>query len=167
MTPLVARVGVIERGEVGVHEVGGNNHGPRIAEYQASVGLQPGDAWCAAFQFWAFDQAARALGVENPCPKTGGALRMLRQAAIGYHVSQPDAGCLVFEDHGAGLGHVSFVMEVHDDEMLVIAGNSNTDGSRNGNQVCVHPMRYDDPRIAGYLDFSRELLPQAEQGLVT
>src|SRR5262245_22831272 len=44
--------------EVGVHEVGGENCGPRIREYQAATDLPPGPwPWCAAFLCWVIREA--------------------------------------------------------------------------------------------------------------
>lgn len=40
-----------------VHEVGGNNLGPRVEQYLASVGLGGGQPWCAAFVSWCLRQA--------------------------------------------------------------------------------------------------------------
>ena len=39
--------------EVGTHEDGGNNCGPRIVEYQSATWLKPAPwPWCAAFICW-------------------------------------------------------------------------------------------------------------------
>ena len=61
--PIVDRVLSIARRELGVHESGGNNRGPRVEEYQAAVGIGPdvgGDPqpWCAAMVAWVMRQAA-------------------------------------------------------------------------------------------------------------
>ena len=50
--------------EVGVHEQGGNNRGPRVEEYLRAVGLGPGNPWCAAFVCWCLKQAGVKGG---PC----------------------------------------------------------------------------------------------------
>lgn len=39
--------------EIGVREVGGNNRGPKIVEYQSATWLKPAPwPWCAAFVCW-------------------------------------------------------------------------------------------------------------------
>ena len=50
------------RADVGVREEGGNNQGPQVAAYLASVGLRPGNPWCMAFVFAKLWQAANTLG---------------------------------------------------------------------------------------------------------
>lgn len=44
--------------EVGTREIGGNNIGPRIVEYQKATWLEPAAwPWCAAFVCWVMQQA--------------------------------------------------------------------------------------------------------------
>ncbi len=79
--------------EVGVQEVGGNNRGPRIVEYQSATWLKPGPwPWCAAFICWiirewlkeAEVQAALSLSgaraLEAWRPRTAGAFDFERWA---------------------------------------------------------------------------------------
>ena len=43
----------IAASEIGVREVGGNNNGARIREYQSATWLEPGPwPWCAGFTAW-------------------------------------------------------------------------------------------------------------------
>ena len=50
---ILSKFVAIAEKEVGVREVGGNNMGPRIREYQAATWLEPGPwPWCAAFTAW-------------------------------------------------------------------------------------------------------------------
>ena len=50
---LIERLIAIARAEVGIREVGGNNCGPRIREYQAATWLKPAAwPWCAAWTCW-------------------------------------------------------------------------------------------------------------------
>jgi hypothetical protein len=53
----------------GVFETANNNRGPRIDEYQKLANNTLGQAWCAKFVFWCYDQAALKVGVKNPLPK--------------------------------------------------------------------------------------------------
>ncbi len=49
--------------EVGVHEEGGNNLGPKVREYQGATWLEPGAwAWCAAFVCWCVRKAYQGAG---------------------------------------------------------------------------------------------------------
>ncbi|WP_109301013.1 CHAP domain-containing protein [Aquimarina sp. AU474] len=47
--------------EIGVREATGNNDGKDVEKYLKSVDLGKGNAWCAAFVHWVFEQC----GVEN------------------------------------------------------------------------------------------------------
>jgi len=86
--------------KLGVHEVGGNNCGPEVEEFLASVGLGPGNAWCAAFLYFCFRQAARQLGIVNPCPRTAKAVRMFALAEAPWRDSNPSVGSIYVLDHG-------------------------------------------------------------------
>lgn len=56
---LRAQLAEIARKEVGTVEVGGNNRGPRIVEYQKATWLKPGAwAWCMAFVCWCIRELA-------------------------------------------------------------------------------------------------------------
>ncbi len=64
---LLRKVLEIAAGEIGVREdPPASNRGKRVQEYQASVGVDPGEPWCAAFVYWCFAAAAAELNVANP-----------------------------------------------------------------------------------------------------
>ena len=68
MIRLVTLGVALGHADVRVREEGGNNRGPAIKKYLASLDppMAEGAPWCAsAVQYWA-DVAARALGVKNP-----------------------------------------------------------------------------------------------------
>lgn len=52
----------VAKGQIGVHEEGGNNLGPMIREYQMTTTETPGAwSWCAAFMSWVLFTAATSL----------------------------------------------------------------------------------------------------------
>jgi hypothetical protein len=72
----VAQVAVeiaLEEAKQGVFEDANDNRGERIDEYQQLANSTVGQAWCAKFVYWCFDQAAKRLGVTNPMPRIFGA----------------------------------------------------------------------------------------------
>lgn len=147
--------------QLGIREQGGNNTGPEVDLYLASVGLEPGASWCAAFVYWCFRRAANSLTVPSPCPKTGGALKLWKLADPHFHMTAPARGRVFVMDHGQGLGHVGFVEAVREDGSIdSVEGNTNAAGSRNGDRVARHAW---DPRtgargvLVGYLDFGAQL----------
>lgn len=58
---------------VGVHESGGENRGKYVEIYLRSVGLGPGEPWCAAFVDYRLKEAALELKVALPAdfPRSG------------------------------------------------------------------------------------------------
>ena len=131
--------------EVGVHEDGGNNRGPRIVEYQSATWLKPAPwPWCAAFICWILREwlqlpEAREklllrnnLSVETWRPKTAGAFDFERWAkekglAVLNKKSLAKAGDLVVFD----FSHNGIVVkdQLSPDSIECIEGNTNGSGS--------------------------------------
>jgi hypothetical protein len=115
------------------------NSGPMIDVWLSGVGQPPGKSWCAAYAYGvAFEAASKLDLLPCPCPRTASALRMW-ELCQRMRVPTPTPGCLGFSDHGAGKGHVFFVEEASPSGHLVtISGNTNSEGSREGNAVARH-----------------------------
>lgn len=140
--------------EIGVRETS-RNSGERVDEYLASVGLGPGYAWCAAFVHWCAGKA-RPPGHVNPCPRTAGALKLWDIAHPDCKRFQPAPGFVFVLDKGHGLGHVGLVEEVvGDGTIITIEGNTNAEGSREGDRVARHrwaPEFGARGRLVGYVN---------------
>lgn len=149
MTPFVAKVLEVAAREIGVREVG-RNRGKRVEIYQASVGLEPGNPWCAAFVSWCFLSAARELGVPCPLHPSGGALKLWRLAEPEARKKHPEPGAIFVIDHGGGLGHVGIVEAVRIGFVQTIEGNTSTGGSREGDGVYRRTRPLTDVNV-GYL----------------
>lgn len=141
--------------QLGVEEVPrGSNRGPQVDQYIKSVGLDPAGkySWCMAFMYWCMQQAADAMGRQNPMYKTGGVLLQwkMRKTLYGKYNS-PKPGDIFIMDYGKGTGHTGIVERVEDGIVHTIEGNTNDEGSREGFEVC----RRTRPRgkIVGYLRF--------------
>ena len=134
------------------------NSGPMVDQYLASVGLEPGNSWCAAFVFWCFQMAANALDMLNPCPKTGGSLRLWELAPDTAKVRHPTRGSIFIMDHGKGHVHTGIVETVNGGGLIeTIEGNTNRGGSRNGDSVWRHIWRPEDGArglLVGFIDLS-------------
>jgi hypothetical protein len=130
-----------------VREVPKNsNRGPQVEVYLRRAGVSPGLAWCCAFVYWCFDEAAEAMGRANPMVKTAGCLdpwrrapsqgaqRILKQQAVG----NPDVvkpGMIFIMDHGGGLGHTGLVEKVAGGLITTIEGNTDASRTREGGGV--------------------------------
>jgi hypothetical protein len=138
--------------QIGVHEDAAHtNHGPQVEKYLASVGLSGGNSWCMAFVYWCNEQAAEAMGRQNPLFKTGGVLLQWAKRKDQFRALSPQPGDIFIMDFGKGLGHTGIVEKVDEDLIYTVEGNSNDEGSREGYEVC----RRARPRgkIFGYLRF--------------
>ena len=147
--PFLARVLAVAAGEESrkVREIPKNsNAGPDVEKYLKRVGLGPGHAWCCAFTYWSFDEAAAQLRCANPMVKTAGCLDHWNRAAqrgaqriLAADASNtPDTvrpGMLFIMDHGGGLGHTGIVEEVAGGLLTTIEGNTDASRTREGGGV--------------------------------
>lgn len=141
--------------QLGVQEVPkGSNRGPEVDEYVKSVGLDPKGkyAWCAAFQYWCFQQAGDSMGRQNPMAKTGGVLDQWAKRKGAFRVTgAPQPGDIGILDYGKGVGHIFIVEHAHLDHVDTIEGNTNDEGSREGFEVCRRTRQR--AKVLGYLRF--------------
>jgi lysozyme family protein len=165
---LLTKVLAIARSQIGVmEEPRGSNGGLKVSQYLRSVGLGSGYAWCVAFQYWCFQEAATALGTSNPMIKTAGVLDHWNQAGrrniprITTREAQNDPaklkpGMIFTIDVGdpGGLGHAGFVEKVVDGRLVTIEGNTNTGGSREGIGVFRRDARKLKDINVGFIDYS-------------
>lgn len=163
MSPLVSKALEIARTQIGVREKGGRNRGPEIDGYVLTAGLDPsgGHPYCAAFVHWCFYKASLAVGMLNVCPKTAGVLKLWNRAPLRCRLPEPIRGAVFIHDSGGGgKGHTGFVEAVIEGTpgyLVTIEGNTNGEGSRDGDGVYRKRRELSYVNV-GYLDFS-----QAEQ----
>jgi hypothetical protein len=131
-------VAAIYTREIGVRELTGHNDGSRVEEYLAAVDRYKGDAWCAAFVAWTFQQAGVKAVRSGWSPawfedKThtiythGGASTGTPQRA--------DVFGLYFANLGR-IAHVGFIDEWDNSGVCItVEGNTNEAGSREGDGV--------------------------------
>jgi len=145
VNPIINLIEIASR-EVGTHEEGGNNRGPRIVEFQSATWLKPGPwPWCAAFichilREWSRSPEARAaLSLRNDReaekwrPQTAGAFDFERWAREkGHKVLKKStlakAGDLVVFD----FSHIGIVVkdQLSPETIDTIEGNTNGAGRR-------------------------------------
>lgn len=140
----------------------GSNSGKMINEYLRSVGLNGGYAWCQAFVYWCFNEAAKKLYVPNPVVKTAGVhdcwnrtpttQKLLKNNTIKVQglINLGYQFILIF---GMGNGHTGIVEFVDGMNMHTIEGNSNNDGNREGYEVVRHVRRIDDKHLLGFIKY--------------
>jgi hypothetical protein len=130
-----------------VREVPKNsNRGPQVEAYLKRTGLGGGFAWCCAFVYWCFDEAAKTQAQRNPMVKTAGCLdHWTRSKAAGaarimkhHAVDDPgliQPGMVFIMDYGGGTGHTGFVESVAGGLLTTIEGNTDASGTREGGGV--------------------------------
>lgn len=129
---------LIAEKEIGVKEIAGNKHNPRILEYHQATQLKATAdevSWCAAFVNWCLKQSgelgtlradARSFlgwGIETKTPRKGDIVVFWRGKKSGWQ------------------GHVAFFIEENSDAVKVLGGNQN-------NKVCY--MWYPKSQVLGY-----------------
>jgi hypothetical protein len=146
---FLARVLQIAAGEEAkqVREVPPNsNRGPAVEAYLKRAGVPAGLAWCCAFVYWCFDEAAKAQGRANPMFKTAGCLAHWNNAPgvgarrIQRHQAVADPGLLrpgmiFIMDFGGGAGHTGLIEHVRGGMIDTIEGNTDASKTREGGGV--------------------------------
>jgi hypothetical protein len=110
------------------------------------IGLGPGYAWCCAFVYWCFDEAAKNAGRPNPMVRTAGCLDHWKRAPShgGRRIMKDEAvddpgllqpGTVFIMDYGGGAGHTGFVERIDGGHMTTIEGNTDASGTREGGGV--------------------------------
>ena len=169
---LLAKVLEVALGEVGVREEpAGSNKGKRVQQYQRSVGIDPGEPWCAAFVFFCFATASQQLEVTNPMEtedcKTGlvvdlwnRARRANKVATISHDDALDDPskvkpGMIFIISTESGHGHTGLVESVTGNRLETVEGNTNDDGSREGIGVFRRSGRTIDSINRGFINFGK------------
>ncbi|WP_163833794.1 TIGR02594 family protein [Spartinivicinus ruber] len=105
--------------EVGVEEIRGAEHNPRIIEYHQSTTLKASDdetAWCSSFVNWCIEIS----GITGT--KSAAARSWLQW---GKALPEPTEGCVVVFKRGSKpwQGHVGFYVGINGSHILVLGGN--------------------------------------------
>jgi hypothetical protein len=154
---LIRRMIEIASSQVGVREDPiGSNRGEQVDAYLRRCGLDPEEAsyaWCVAFVYWCFDEAANQLGHDNDMPKTAGVHDLWNrlgeagrtrltpgQAQRNPELIKP--GMMFFIDTGGGFGHAGIIKAVEGAVLRTIEGNTtDREGSREGIGVFERAIR--------------------------
>jgi hypothetical protein len=150
------------KGEVGYHESFSGGHWTNHEKYAAQVpGLAwvstEGLAWCAVFAAW--------------CALKGGAAALYPRSAscavdvawfkkIGRFSAYPAVGAQIFYGPGGG-SHTGIVTGYDAEHVYTVEGNTNTNGSAEGDGVYARTRLRRDPYVYGYG------LPKFPEGIVS
>nr|WP_315419991.1 peptidoglycan-binding protein [uncultured Pedobacter sp.] len=126
--PDRAKLLCIAKNEVGVRELSGHNDGPRVAAYLRYTGVEQGSPWCAAFVSWVFNQA----GYAAPRTPWSPALFPLNKRTEQI---RPAVIFGIYFSHLKRIAHCGFVERQEGGWLITIEGNTNVEGSREGDGV--------------------------------
>ena len=140
--PIALRAIADAERNVGIAEQGGQNRGKAVETYLASVGLPPGNPWCAAFVYYRLAAAAAHLDVALPVwlPRSGYCpdwRKAAQKRGVWIPVSEVTAGkvspqrgdlCLFYFAAKGRVAHIGIVAEVDAEGCVTVEGNT-SDGS--------------------------------------
>lgn len=123
-----------------------NNH-QKYSDQVPGLGWSDGQPWCATFANWCVNQA----GVAVP---TGAITASCAAGVAAYKKAHrftefPVVGAQVFYGAGGGV-HTGLVLRYDDTSIWAIEGNTNTNGSAEGDGVYVKKRTRRDPYVYGY-----------------
>lgn len=118
----------IAAAEIGVREKTGNNDGDRVEEYLKTVNLKKGNPWCAAFVSWVFAKAGYAA------PRTAWSPALFISSVQSKKIQSGNVFAIYIPRLNR-IGHVGIVERKDGDWLIAIEGNTNSEGSREGDGV--------------------------------
>lgn len=125
--------------EIGIREATGHNDGTRVEQYLKAAKSQKGNAWCAAFVYWTFEQC-QYISISAPAwsPSWFPSQRVIysrTNTTVNSNQPQPgDVFGLYFESKKR-IAHVGFIDIWGTDWVITVEGNTNEAGSREGDGV--------------------------------
>ncbi|WP_217808659.1 CHAP domain-containing protein [Derxia lacustris] len=141
-----------------------SNRGPEVDEFLKRAGSTPGYAWCCAFTYWCFDEAAKAASRSNPMVRTAGCLdhwnrapskgarRILAEDAVANPALLRPGMLFVLDKNGVN-GHTGFIERVQGGLLHTIEGNTDASGTNEGGGV-YRLVRKVSTISKGYIDYS-------------
>lgn len=114
----------------------GSNWGPFVKIYLRAALLFSPAFWCAAFGYWCIRQAGFTKKGPKIPASTKSWIAWAYKNKVVVPLDQVQRGdIVVYYKEGVG-GHLMFAADNVNNVIRTIEGNSNTDGSRNGQKVC-------------------------------
>lgn len=121
--------------QIGVKEIKGGKHNPKILEYHAETSLKATTdevPWCSSFVSWCLEK----VGI----PSTRNAWAR-SYVGWGEEITEPAIGDIVIFKRGKASGHVAFYFDTVGDEIIVLGGNQNNE---------VNLSRYPKSKLIGF-----------------
>ena len=125
MNAMKQKVYEVAESQAGHHEIGDSNSGPQVDLYLASVGLPPGNPWCAAYVFWCLQHAHVNVGFKSGYVPDVESWARSRQILYTQPQIMDFFLLQMVDQQGVYSGHIGFVTAVNaDGTVATIEGNT-------------------------------------------
>jgi hypothetical protein len=124
--------------QLGVRELSGKNDGKAVEAYLATVQLDKGYAWCAAFVKWCYlkSNVASASSINAMALSVNKAERHVYFKNKILKEPQPGDAFTLYYAHLGRIGHTGFFdRRINNNIYRTVEGNTNEAGSREGDGV--------------------------------
>lgn len=123
---------------VGVHEEGGNNRGPIVERFQATIGKAEREPWCISFvQYVLHEIDFVAGGPHHKLPLTESSQKLWFNAPMECRVQVPEVGAVSVWRKAPGQGHGGIVHVVAGLDIITVEGNTGGGDQREGDIVAL------------------------------
>lgn len=123
---------------MGVKEATGNNDGPEVKKFLASVGLPEGYSWCAAFVHYILVSAGFPNTVTAWSPTAHNRANVVYASAEFQKEPKPGDVFTIYSVSKKRIAHAGFYyLRVNERMYKTIEGNTNNGGSFNGDGVYI------------------------------
>lgn len=127
---------IAEKEGYGLKETEGQNRGPAVRKYLKVCGFDTAEPWCAAFVSWVMNEALQERLKE--CFLISADTWAFRDFAEKNNIlsTEPEQGDIFLSYNSQGPVHTGFVLSLpNNTQFKTCEGNSNTDGSSNGDGI--------------------------------
>lgn len=118
--------------QLGVRESGGNNQGWKIEQYLQSVGLPPGNPWCAAYVRWVLEQCGYRTAITGWAPSAHNPKKVVYLQRKFKRVPVAGDVFTIYSTKKKRIAHAGFFRErINEKFYLTNEGNAAQDGAVN------------------------------------
>lgn len=122
--------------EIGVKEATGNNDGERVNEYQKTTNTTSGASWCASFVKWCFTQCGIKTSITAWSPSAHNGKNIVYFKTKFLKEPRPGDVFTIYSIKQKRINHTGFYYSWYNERIYeTVEGNTNIDGSNNGNGV--------------------------------
>lgn len=146
------KINKVARSQVGVHEgkdkSGNWNNDQKYSDQLPGFKWSDGQAWCATFVCWVFWKTGNLDLLPSPSASVDALAAGFK--ANGRFSEYPAKGAVAFYGVPSDLNHTGIVVDYDQDFIYVVEGNTNDNGSREGDGVYLKKRERRGANVIGY-----------------